>query len=115
MTDENKQETFEVSIICIYILFKKIRISKYKNIILIFQWKEVWMFFSLYGIYHLGFWVKKQGSNTKQKTWYSCGVLSIQQLTQKPTVTSHMVVKDISNYFNIGLKESYGFKLKILF
>lgn len=34
---------------------------------------------------------------------------------QKPTVTSHMVVKDMSNYFNIGLKESYGFKFKVLF
>lgn len=73
------------------------------------------MFLSLHGIYHLDFWVKKQGSNTKQKTWYSCSVLSIPQPTQKPTVTSHMVVKDISNYINIGLKESYSFKLKILF
>lgn len=65
--------------------------------------------------HHLGLWVKKQGSNTKQKTWYSCGVFSIPRLTHKPPVTSHMVVRDISNYFNIGLKGSYGFKFKVLF
>lgn len=65
--------------------------------------------------HHLGLWVKKQGSDTKQKTWYSCGVFSIPQRTQKPTVISHMVGNDISNYFNIDFKESYGFKFKILF
>lgn len=66
------------------------------------------MFFSLHGISSLRSLVKKVGFRHKAKDLVF--LWCIQHTTAEAKTNCN-----ISNYFNIGRKESYGFKFKILF